>query len=204
MEDSGAILSHISSLKDMLDQVNEEIEANFQITREIESEIVKCAEIETALLVKESELTKILFASQFEIIGLLSVTADWRNSVKILEEELGNLRTKRDEMLKRMSEKREWFITRCLEFQRHIDKGQNDELVALLSEKEILEKEIRLLDENINALNNSMLAFAEEILEDLYESNATLDAEIQIRNQENEKLLQDIGDLKSMLLHCYN
>ncbi|KAH7549305.1 hypothetical protein JRO89_XS13G0012300 [Xanthoceras sorbifolium] len=190
MEDSGAILSHISSLKDMLDQVNEEIEANFQITREIESEIVKCAEIETALLVKESELTKILFASQ--------------NSVKILEEELGNLRTKRDEMLKRMSEKREWFITRCLEFQRHIDKGQNDELVALLSEKEILEKEIRLLDENINALNNSMLAFAEEILEDLYESNATLDAEIQIRNQENEKLLQDIGDLKSMLLHCYN
>ncbi|KAJ0049051.1 hypothetical protein Pint_16421 [Pistacia integerrima] len=77
MDDSGAILSHISSFKDMLDQINEEIEANFQITAEIESEIVKCAEIETALALKESELTKILFISQFEIVGLQSVTGNF-------------------------------------------------------------------------------------------------------------------------------
>lgn len=34
-------------IKDKLHQVNEKIEANYQITREIESEIVKCCEIET-------------------------------------------------------------------------------------------------------------------------------------------------------------
>lgn len=110
MDDSGAILSHISSLKDMLDQVlfifgiivrslfrnskskaffiknlkqfkffqiNEEIEANIQITSDIESEIVKCTEIETTLAVKESELTKMLFISQFEIIGFQSVTGNF-------------------------------------------------------------------------------------------------------------------------------
>jgi hypothetical protein len=54
--------------------VNEEIEANIQITREIESEIVKCSEIESALAARESELTKTLYVSQFEINGLATVT----------------------------------------------------------------------------------------------------------------------------------
>ncbi|KAJ4713345.1 CAP-gly domain linker [Melia azedarach] len=172
MDDSGAILSHISSLKDMLDQIDEEIEANFQITREIESEIVKCGEIETSLAAKEAELTKILFMSQYEIIGLLSVVADSRKSVNILEKESDNLRTKKEEMLKRSNDKREWFTALCLEFQREIDGGNSDELVNLLTEKEILENEIRLLDEKIISLKNLMLAFEEEILEDIQNSNS--------------------------------
>jgi hypothetical protein len=55
--------------------VNEEIEANIQITREIESEIVKCSEIESAFAARESELTKTLYVSQFEINGLATVTS---------------------------------------------------------------------------------------------------------------------------------
>ncbi|GMQ11216.1 hypothetical protein CsSME_00053936 [Camellia sinensis var. sinensis] len=74
MEDSGAILCQISSLKDMLDQVNEEIEAGIQITREIESEIVKCSEVESALAVRESELMKMVYMLDFEISGLIAVT----------------------------------------------------------------------------------------------------------------------------------
>lgn len=73
MHDSGAILCQISALKDMLDKVNEEIEANIQTTREIESEIVKCDEIETALKARESELMKLLYLSQFELSGLMVV-----------------------------------------------------------------------------------------------------------------------------------
>ncbi|KAJ6411453.1 hypothetical protein OIU84_008098 [Salix udensis] len=76
MDDSGAILCQISSLKDMLDQVNEEIEANIRITREIESEIVKCTEFEAALAARESDLTKTFYFSQFEINGLLSVACN--------------------------------------------------------------------------------------------------------------------------------
>ncbi|GAY58083.1 hypothetical protein CUMW_184350, partial [Citrus unshiu] len=157
MDDSGAILSHISSLKDMLDQIDEEIESNFQITREIESEIVRCTEIETNL------------AGQ-----------------------LDNLRRERDEMLKRMSDRREQFTTLCLEFQRDIDKDKNNELVNLLSEKEILENEVHLLDDKINSLKHSMLAFEEQILEDLHTSNSALHVEIESGNQENEKLLKNI------------
>ena len=67
---------------------------------------------------------------------------------------------------------REGFTTLCLEFQRDIDIGKNDELRALLSEKDLLENEIHLLDKKNNALKNSMLAFVEEILEDLHKSNA--------------------------------
>ena len=55
-------------------QVNEEIEANIQITREIESEILKCSESEEALAARESDLTKTLYVSQFEINTLLVLT----------------------------------------------------------------------------------------------------------------------------------
>lgn len=59
--------------------MNEEIEANIQITREIESEIVKCSEIENALAAKESDLTKTLYFSHFELTGLLAVTGKFSN-----------------------------------------------------------------------------------------------------------------------------
>ncbi|XVF50642.1 hypothetical protein PTKIN_Ptkin04bG0118400 [Pterospermum kingtungense] len=200
MEDSGAILYQISCLKDMLDQVNEEIESNIQITREIESEIVKCAEFDATLSIRESQLTKSLFISHFEIDGLLSVTADSKYSLKFLENELSCLRTIRHEMLKRIESKREGFIKLCLEFQREIDNGETNELVALTSEKELLENEILLSNKKNNALRNSMLAFVEEILDDLYTSNTALHVEIQNGNQENEKLMKDIEDLKRTLL----
>ncbi|XP_038993412.1 uncharacterized protein LOC120117174 [Hibiscus syriacus] len=202
MEDSGAILYQISCLKQMLDQVNEEIESNIQVTREIESEMVKCTEFEAALTTRESQLTKSLYISHFEIDGLLSVSADSRNSLKFLEDELSCLTTKRDEMLKRIERKRyrRIYQTVCLEFQRDIENGENDEMVSLLSEKERLENEIHLLDKKNNAFRNSMSAFVEEVLEDLYTSNAVLHVEIQNGNQENQKLMRDIEDLERTIL----
>ncbi|KAF8005807.1 hypothetical protein BT93_K0172 [Corymbia citriodora subsp. variegata] len=106
MEDSSAILCQISCLKDMLDQVNEEIELSIQITREMESEIVKCSEAEAALAAREAELTKLLYASQFELIGLATVTAESRKSVTSTEQELHSLRNKRDGIQERMIRKR--------------------------------------------------------------------------------------------------
>ncbi|KAI5660163.1 hypothetical protein M9H77_28956 [Catharanthus roseus] len=64
------MLAQISSIKDMLDQVNEDIETNIQITRHIESEIVKCDEIEIALAARESELTRSAYELQYQIFGL--------------------------------------------------------------------------------------------------------------------------------------
>lgn len=66
---------------------------------------------------------------------------------------------------------REQFVMQCLEFQRGIDKGEN-EVVNLLSEKEFLENEIHLLDEKNNALKNLMLAFMDEIVQDLLDCNS--------------------------------
>jgi hypothetical protein len=43
---------------------------------------------------------------------------------------------------------------------------------TLLSEKYSLENEIKLLDEKNSVLKNSVLAFVEEILEDLHDSNS--------------------------------
>uniref|UniRef100_A0A1J3J8I0 Uncharacterized protein n=1 Tax=Noccaea caerulescens TaxID=107243 RepID=A0A1J3J8I0_NOCCA len=106
MDDSGAILCQISIYKDMLDQVNSEIEAHIKVTREIESEMVKCSEIESNLSAKESELTRSLLASQFEIRGLISVATDSRNSVKLLEDEISRLRSEHCELLQRLTQKR--------------------------------------------------------------------------------------------------
>ncbi|XP_028181555.1 uncharacterized protein LOC114368521 [Glycine soja] len=211
MEDSGAILAHISSLKEMLDQVNEEIEANIQVTREIESSIVKCEEIEADLATREAELIRTSAMLQFDTVGYVTVAvnpcfkrpkptnriywlvilfflfhlcavlqffsfysfiADFRDSVSTLEKELCCLKVKRDEIVSKVDEKRENFTTLCLEFQREIDKREDCEVRVLLSEKHSLENEIQLLDKKNNVLKNSVLAFVEEILENLHSSNS--------------------------------
>ncbi|KAL6182929.1 hypothetical protein ACLB2K_044341 [Fragaria x ananassa] len=231
MEDPGAILCQISYLKDMLDQVrayfspiqisvkldfeldrtvvwiqvNEEIEANIQITREIESEIVKCSEFESSLAAKESDLTRTLYVSQFELIGFVTVTNELRRSVENLERELDGVRLKREEILERISENRERFVALCMEFQEDIDdKGSDNVLRALLSEKEYLQNEMLILDEKNNALKNSMMAFIEGILEDLNSGNSALQIEIQKGNQENEKLLKDINNMKTSWLSNFS
>ncbi|XP_024020109.1 uncharacterized protein LOC21395867 [Morus notabilis] len=154
MEDSQAILCHISLLKDMLDQVNEEIESNIQITREIESEIVKCSEIEKALAARQSDLTKTLYFSQFEINGLLVLAQGSKNSVENLDKQISSLRMERDEILKRINAKQEGFMNQSLEFQRDIDS--TDDLRTMLSEKVFLENEYSQLDKKTNMLKTSM------------------------------------------------
>ncbi|KAK7263899.1 hypothetical protein RJT34_31498 [Clitoria ternatea] len=200
MEDSGAILAHISSMKEMLDQVNEEIEANIQITREIESSILKCEEIECDLATREADLIKTSAMLQFDTVGYVTVAADFRASVSTLEKELSCLKMKQEEIINKMDKKRENFITLSLEFQRAIDKREDCEVRALLSEKDSLENEIQLLDKKNNVLKNSVLAFVEEILEDLHSSNSASEVEIQMMQWENEKLLKDINGLKTTLL----
>ncbi|XP_050378152.1 uncharacterized protein LOC126795344 [Argentina anserina] len=201
MEDSGAILCQISSLTAMLDQVNEELEANIQIMREIESEIVKCSEFENA---KESDLTKTLYVSQFELIGLVFVTKDLRSSIDNLGRELDIMRLEQDETVKRIHENRERFMALCIEFQKDIDKGCGSvRLRAQLSERECLQNEMLMLDEKNKALKNSMMAFIEGILEDLNSGNSALQTEIQNINQENEKLLKDIDNIKTSLLSSF-
>ncbi|XP_019451690.1 PREDICTED: uncharacterized protein LOC109353781 isoform X2 [Lupinus angustifolius] len=171
MEDSGAILCHISSLKEMLDQVNEDIEANIEVTREIESSIVKCEEIQKDFQTKEAALVHTSASLQFETLGYVTVAADFSVSVSSLEKELCCLKMKREQITNRMDTKREDFTTLCLEFQRDIDKRKNCDVRILLSEKDSLENEIQLLEKKSNVLKNSVLAFVEEILEDLHSSN---------------------------------
>ncbi|RAL49148.1 hypothetical protein DM860_017178 [Cuscuta australis] len=200
MDDSGAFLCEISLLKDMLDKVNEEIEANIQITREIESEMVKCDESEASLLARESELMKTAYMQQFEINGLKSVTANSTASHKLLEEELDSLRGKRDEIFTRMNVQREVFQRSCMDFQKNIGKQDNDEIGALLLEKACLEREVGSLNNRNSVLQNSMAAFVEEILEDLQNSIHALEIDIRIRDIEREKLTKEVDELKKTLL----
>ncbi|XP_058107832.1 uncharacterized protein LOC131251240 isoform X1 [Magnolia sinica] len=200
MENSGALLCQISALKDMLDQVNEEIEANIERTREIESEMVKCSEIDKGLLTKESEFTKMISMQEFEINGLIQVAAVASTSLELMKKDMSCLRMNLEEILKRKNEYREKFIVLCGNFQRDIVKGETEELWALLLDKEVLENEKFILNMKINALRNSTSAFVEEILEELHNSNSVLQVEVQCGNSENNKLLKDIDDLKNSLL----
>ncbi|KAJ8535999.1 hypothetical protein K7X08_034400 [Anisodus acutangulus] len=199
MEDSGEILCQISSLKDMLDQVNEEIEANIQATREIEWQIVKCTEIESALAARESELMRTAYELQFEIGGLMKVHADSVTSVEHLEEKICDLRRKRDEILERMNNRRDEFVASCLAFQNEVSVKDNDAVRTLLAEKELLQNEIHSLNKKNKALESSTEAFVEEVLEDLHQAKSALDVEIRCGNIENEKLLNDIDELKGTL-----
>ncbi|XP_021731601.1 uncharacterized protein LOC110698468 [Chenopodium quinoa] len=200
MDDSGAILLQISTLKDMLDKVNDEIEANIQITREIESEIVKIEEIENALGARESELMKLIYLSQFELSGLITVTVNSRKSIAALTEEINAQRRKKDDLLDRLNKKRENFSMACVEFQKNIESEDCNKLRAMLLEKESLEDEIHKLDQTGNKFKVPVKALSEDMLEDLYRSNSALATEIQERQAENEQVLKEIEELRSILL----
>ncbi|XP_064968031.1 uncharacterized protein LOC135614511 isoform X5 [Musa acuminata AAA Group] len=105
MEDAGAILREISSFKDMLDQVNEEIEKTIQRTREIESEILKLSEIEDGHTMRECELSKIITVRGFELEASIQVAAISRASAESMERESGSLKINRDIIEKRIYDK---------------------------------------------------------------------------------------------------
>ncbi|CAN4086735.1 unnamed protein product [Withania somnifera] len=199
MEDSCIILCQISSFKDMLDQVNEEIEANIQATREIESQIVKCTEIETALAARESELTRTAYALQFEIVGLMKVYADSETYIKPLDEKICYLRRRRDEIHERMNNRRDEFVASCVAFQNEVSVEDSDAVSTLFAEKELLQNEIHSLNKKKKAFKSSTAAFVEEVLEDLQQTICALDVEIRCGNIEYEKVLKNIDELKKTL-----
>ncbi|URE13302.1 hypothetical protein MUK42_23070 [Musa troglodytarum] len=172
MEDSGAILREISSFKDMLDQVNEEIEKTIQRTREIESEILKLSEIEDGHIMTECELSKIITIRGFELEDSIQVAAISRASAESMERESGSLKINRDIIEKRISGKREKFILQCCEFQDDMTIAKNNKLRLLLSEKEALENEKQTVTKKITALENSTEELIEEILQEIHKSNS--------------------------------
>ncbi|CAI9113628.1 OLC1v1014263C1 [Oldenlandia corymbosa var. corymbosa] len=186
---------YISSFK-----VNEEIEKNIQVTRDIESEIVKCEEVESALIARELELMRNAYGLQLEIQGLNTVSADSASSVKLLEEDLCRLRMKKTETKRRMNSRWEGFVALCLEFQKDISKPESPQAWKLMEEKESLENEIHNLSQKNNALQNSMQAFVEEVVAELQCSISALQVDIQRKSFENENLLGDINELKATLL----
>ncbi|KAM0932791.1 hypothetical protein DsansV1_C41g0237631 [Dioscorea sansibarensis] len=199
MDDSGAILCQISAYKDLLDGVNEEIEQNIQKTREIESEIVKCLEVEKDTVTKESDLLKVLSIRNFELNGLVQIAVTSKNSCEILECDLRLLQMNQDEIIKRISQKRDQFLLFNGQFQAKTLSAENKELTFLLSEKETLEKEKDTLNMKIDALQNSTRECLGEILEEIQISNSALDIDIERGISENEELLNDIRELKILL-----
>ncbi|KMZ70374.1 hypothetical protein ZOSMA_1G03570 [Zostera marina] len=172
MEDSAAILCQISSYKDELDLVNEEIEASIQKTREIESEIVRCSELEKKNQIIESELTKIVSLEEFKLIGLNQVTASMRKSVEVIEDETRVLKLDSDNLRKEIAQKREEFIAACMNFQSYITEGiHKEEVTTLLAENNSLEKDKFNLDIKIKTLKSFSSEFIEEILGELCNDN---------------------------------
>ncbi|BAT75896.1 hypothetical protein LR48_Vigan01g218400 [Vigna angularis] len=88
---TGGILAHISSLEKTQDQVNEKIEATIEITREIESSVVKCEEFETDFATGEADSIKISALLQFDTVGYVTVDG------KLLQPYVQNFRKKIEE-----------------------------------------------------------------------------------------------------------
>ncbi|KAK3137187.1 hypothetical protein QOZ80_5BG0448930 [Eleusine coracana subsp. coracana] len=195
-EDSGAILRHISSLKDMLDKVNEEIEQNIQKTREIESEIVKHSETEKLYLDKESELMKEVSIAEFELNGLIQVAAAERDILKVTEGNLKLQKVSLNGVTKRFSDKMEKFINESKGFQANMLGGSSEDLVLLLKEKHSLEDESENLKMKIDTIHSSSKEYIAEILEEVNTENSILEAELQNKISEYREVLKDINNLK--------
>ncbi|RCV18648.1 hypothetical protein SETIT_3G318800v2 [Setaria italica] len=195
-EDSGAILRHISSLKDMLDKVNEEIEQNIQRTREIESEIVKHSETEKHYLDRESELTKEISVAEFELNGLIQVAAAETDLLKVTEGNLEFQKVALNEIQQRLSDKMERFINESQVFQANVLGGSNENLVLLLKEKDSLEDESENLKMKISTIHSSSKEYIAEILEEVNTENSVLESELWYKISEYTDVLKDINNLK--------
>ncbi|TKW28511.1 hypothetical protein SEVIR_3G332500v4 [Setaria viridis] len=195
-EDSGAILRHISSLKDMLDKVNEEIEQNIQRTREIESEIVKHSETEKHYLDRESELTKEVSVAEFELNGLIQVAAAETDLLKVTEGNLEFQKVALNEIQQRLSDKMERFINESQVFQANVLGGSNENLVLLLKEKGSLEDESENLKMRISTIHSSSKEYIAEILEEVNTENSVLESELWYKIAEYTDVLKDINNLK--------
>ncbi|KAE8794749.1 hypothetical protein D1007_30470 [Hordeum vulgare] len=195
-EDSGAILRHISSLKDMLDKVNEEIEQNIERTRETESEIAKHSETEKDYLMKEYELVKGVSVAEFELDGLMQVQAAGTDSLKAMEGDLEFRKATLHTIKKLFHDKMERFIAESKDFQVNILEGSNEDLLLLLKEKDSLENESENLRIKINAIQSSSMEYIAEILEGVNLENSVLESDIQYRISEYMRILKDINNLK--------
>ncbi|CAL5094106.1 unnamed protein product [Urochloa decumbens] len=195
-EDSGAILRHISSLKDMLDKVNEEIEQNIQRTREIESEIVKHSETEKHYLDKEYELTKEVSVAEFELNGLIQVAAAETDLLKVTEGNLEFQKVALNGIQKRLSDKMERFINASQGFQANMLGDSNEDLVFLLKEKSSLEDESENLKMKISTIHSSSKEYISEILEEVNTENSVLESELRYRICGYTDVLKDINNLK--------
>ncbi|XP_039801594.1 uncharacterized protein LOC120665941 isoform X1 [Panicum virgatum] len=195
-EDSGAILRHISSLKDMLDKVNEEIEQNIERTREIESEIVKHSETEKDYIDKESVLLKEVSVAEFELNGLIQVAAAETDLLNVIEGNLKFQKVALNGIRKTLSDKMERFINESMGFQAIMVKGSNDDLVILLKEKGLLDDESENLKTKINTIHSSSKEYIAEILDEVNTENSVLESELRYRISEYKDILKDINNLK--------
>ncbi|KAJ4731493.1 CAP-gly domain linker [Rhynchospora pubera] len=195
MEGSSAILLQISSLKDMLDQVNEEIEQNIQQTREIDSEIVKHSHVQKELLARECQLTKLVSLSEFELSGLLQLSGTEAASLELLETKIKLLKPNLVEIKRRSSDKMDKFTDECAQFQATVIEDSK-EMASLVEEKEALEKEMLNLELKINMLQNSTTDYIAEILDEILRACSVLEAELKHGVTKYKSVLEDINNLK--------
>ncbi|XP_042419882.1 uncharacterized protein LOC122008269 [Zingiber officinale] len=199
MEDSAGILRHISSFKDMLDLVNEEIEHTILRTREVDTEIAKLSEDQDNYAIREHGLAMKITSRNLELEALVQVATISKASVELMEKEIESLKQNKVNIEKRISNKREVFLFQCKKFQEEMTTSENDVLRLLLLEKEALENEKENLQKKITALENSTNEFIEEILQEIHMCNSALEAEINNLKSEHMIVLNDISDLRTLL-----
>ncbi|XP_074562951.1 uncharacterized protein LOC141819602 [Curcuma longa] len=196
MEDSAAILRHISSFKDMLDLVNEEIEHTMLRTREIDSDIAKLSEDEDNYAMREHDLAMKITSRSLELEALAQVASISKASVELMEKEI---ESQDNSIEKRIYLIREAFLFQCKKFQEEMTTSENDVLRPLLLEKDAFENEKENLQKKITALENSTDEFIEEILQEIHVCNSALEAEIHKLRSEHMIVLNDINDLRTLL-----
>lgn len=145
MERSAAILFQMSSLKDMLHQVNEKIEATFR---------------------QQVGKLKVLWLLKNRSWWELHTDSDPETSLKNLDEKICCLTRRSDEILISIKNIRHEFIASCLPFQNEVSVEYNDDVFIMLANKELLRNEVHSLNKK-KALESSTTTFVEEVLEDL-------------------------------------
>ncbi|KAL4178783.1 hypothetical protein AMTRI_Chr13g83990 [Amborella trichopoda] len=108
-------------------------------------------------------------------------------SLKHMEEEVMCLTSKREKMLNKITNDRQWLkFLKC-------------DYDFLFSKKDVLKCRILNLNNQINTLRDSTSTFIQEIIAGLRTTNFELQSNIGVGNLENEKLLKDIHELRSSL-----
>ncbi|KAJ7523591.1 hypothetical protein O6H91_18G055600 [Diphasiastrum complanatum] len=210
MENKGAsIIQQISTLKQQLDQINEDIEKEISATRCIESETIRYREKTKDALEEEKEWMRKVICNENLYTDLCATSVALKKSLGGIAENLATMEKTRIELDIQIERERNEFINHCKKFEKsqgdfwtRLDKGMlcstRRSLVQTLGS---MKQEMEDVNDKAKVLVSDNATEKASMLREIEGRNVKLDLKNAIQHEasKNTSLMEEISNLNIAL-----